>query len=96
MLKIAEECFRQALDLEGTKHAEPWIYRMMLGKITSKLGRPIIEIIQHFSKVSLCEVFEADEGKHTSYVILLTGVVCITDTFISLLNGDLCLYIQHQ
>lgn len=54
MLKVAEECFRQALDLEGTKHAEPWIYRMMLGKIASKLGGPIIEIIQHFAKVSLC------------------------------------------
>ena len=54
MLKIAEDCFRQALDLEGTKHAEPWIYRMMLGKIASKLGKPITEIIQHFAKVSLC------------------------------------------
>ena len=54
MLKVAEECFRQALDLEGTKHAEPWIYRMMLGKIASKLGRPIVEIVQHFAKVSLC------------------------------------------
>ena len=52
MLKRAEECFRQALDLEGTKHAEPWIYRMMLGKIVSKLGKPSIESIQHFATVS--------------------------------------------
>lgn len=54
MLKIAEDCFRQALDLEGTKHAEPWIYRMMLGKIAAKLGKPCTEIIQHLAKVSLC------------------------------------------
>lgn len=53
MLRIAEKCFRQALDLEGTKHAEPWIYRMMVGKIASKLGKPFGEIIQHFAKVSL-------------------------------------------
>ena len=51
MLKLSEDCFRQALDLEGTKHAEPWIYRMMLGKIGSKLDRPVTENLQHLAKV---------------------------------------------
>ena len=54
MLKSAENCFSQALDLEGSKHAEPWIYRMMLGKIASKFGKPSIESLQHFAKVSVC------------------------------------------
>lgn len=52
MLKLSEDCFGRALDLQGTKHAEPWIYRMMLGKLSCKLGKPITESLQHFAKVS--------------------------------------------
>ena len=53
MLKLSGECFRHALDLEGTKHAEPWIYWMMLGKIGAKLGKPITETLRCLSKVSM-------------------------------------------
>lgn len=57
MLKLSGECFRQALDLEGTKHAEPWIYWMMLGKIGAKLGKPITEILQCLAKVSMFGIY---------------------------------------
>ncbi len=53
MLLRAETCFQQALGLEGTKHAEPWIYSLMLGKISHKLGRPVAKSLQHLLTVCL-------------------------------------------
>jgi len=51
MLQLAEKCFLRALSLEGTKHAEPWIYCLMLGKIGYKLGRPVAKALQYLLKV---------------------------------------------
>jgi len=51
MLQLAEKCFLWALSLEGTKHAEPWIYCLMLGKIGYKLGRPAAKALQYLLKV---------------------------------------------
>ena len=53
MLHLAEKSFLQALGLEGTKHAEPWIYNLILGKIGYKLGRPLNTCLLHFLKVSI-------------------------------------------
>ncbi len=51
MLVSAETCFLQSLTLEGTKHAEPWIYSLMLGKIRYKLERPVTQTLQHLLTV---------------------------------------------
>ena len=51
MLQHAENCFHLALGLEGTKHAEPWLYCLMLGKTRYKLGQPAANTLQHLLKV---------------------------------------------
>ena len=51
MLWVAEEQFSRALSLEGTKHAEPWIYHFMLGKIGWKQRKPAADTLQHLVKV---------------------------------------------
>ena len=81
MLKIAEDCFRQALNLESTKHAEPWIYRMMLGKIASKLGKPSTEMLQHFAKVSVCWNFTCtDSGICLGFIeVLVSFLSCVME-----------------
>ncbi len=52
LLRLAGKCFRDALCLEGCKHAEPWIYHWMLGKIGHKLNHPIKTIMENFVAVS--------------------------------------------
>ena len=51
MLQHAENCFQLALGLKGTKHAEPWLYCLMLGKTRYKLGQPAANTLQHLLKV---------------------------------------------
>ena len=52
MLGMAREQFCHALSLEGTKHAEPWIYHYMMGKVLWKMGRtrPSV-VLDHFLQV---------------------------------------------
>ena len=49
---MSEAQFSHALSLGGTKHAEPWIYHFMLGKIGRKLGKPVHQVLDHFLQVS--------------------------------------------
>ena len=52
MLQLAKDQFQHALTLEGTNHAEPWIYHFILGKILWKLKKPIELVLNHLGKVS--------------------------------------------
>lgn len=52
MLLLAKKCFTQALALKGSKHSEPWLYQLMLGKIGWKLSQPFEETIKLLIKVS--------------------------------------------
>ena len=57
MLQLAEEEFRLALSLEGTRHSEPWIYQFMLGKIEWKQRRRYSteSILSHLLKVTILD-----------------------------------------
>ena len=58
MLQHAENCFQLALGVEGTKHAEPWLYCLMLGKTRYKLGQSAANTLQHLLKVIIvyCDI----------------------------------------
>ena len=51
MIQLAKDQFQHALTLEGTSHAEPWIYHFILGKILWKLKKPIELVLNHLGKV---------------------------------------------
>ena len=59
MLSIAEKQFTHAITLSGTKHYEPWVYHLMLGKILAKLQNESKQILDHFIKVhtAYCRVY---------------------------------------
>lgn len=40
-LLLSKNCFTQALNLAGTKLAQPWLYQYMLGKTYYKLEMPV-------------------------------------------------------
>ena len=52
MLLLAKKCFTQALALKGSKHSEPWLYQLMLGKIGWKLSQPFEETMKLLLEVS--------------------------------------------